>query len=54
MTAVILWRSALRGFLGADRGLPGLIFGFLLSWIFDASSADQLGPGGPEAADTTA
>ncbi len=36
MTAVILMAVGLRGFLGRIAVLLGLIFGYLLSWLFDA------------------
>jgi uracil-xanthine permease len=36
MTAVVLMAVGLRGFLGRIAIFLGLIFGYLLSWIFDA------------------
>jgi len=36
MTAVILMAVGLRGFLGRIAIFMGLIFGYLLSWLFDA------------------
>ncbi len=36
MTAVILMAVGLRGFLGRIAVFLGLIFGYLLSWLFDA------------------
>ncbi|GEP35112.1 nitrate reductase [Nocardioides szechwanensis] len=38
MTAVILMAVGLRGFLGRIAIFLGLIFGYLLSWLFDALS----------------
>jgi uracil-xanthine permease len=43
MTAVVLMTVGLRGFLGRIAIFLGLIFGYLLSWIFDA-----IGVGGVE------
>jgi uracil-xanthine permease len=43
MTAVVLMAVGLRGFLGRIAIFLGLIFGYLLSWIFDA-----IGVGGVE------
>lgn len=43
MTAVILMAVGLRGFLGRIAIFLGLIFGYLLSWVFDA-----IGVGGVE------
>ncbi len=50
MTAVILMAVGLRGFLGRVAVFLGLIFGYVLSWIFDrvAGQITSLDPGAGE------
>jgi uracil-xanthine permease len=47
MTAVVLMAVGLRGFLGRIAIFLGLIFGYLLSWIFDAIGVGGV-PGGAD------
>ena len=50
MTAVILMAVGFRGFLGRIAVFLGLIFGYLLSWLFDAifGQTSLPLPGNPE------